>query len=475
MSRTTIPPSGIEIQTERVEEEPGQTRYAGALAWHGVWERFGMAEVLAESDIRYGQETDRANDLGFALSLGPLVNADSERRIAQRFGGEPSQDNLERDALLAELVEQPFAQRTLSRFVNQARYDWDVFNQVRVQRLQSFPGYAPTQKGVLILDDLPLPKPYAKAMDYLQPVWDNNQKRKVKGFSAVHLRYHHPQRPGYSLHLEVWRNTTACGETRSKGQARRRARPGEERSKLDIGLEAIEAWREIMAPVRTVVSDSWYTARWFISELRQQGLTFIGEADSQQMFEVDDDYLSVAEIREQLTPDLTQVKGMRKGVQAASVAAVIRPDRYTKERQAVRLVLVEGLHKPRQNDKGYHLVICSWPDWTDKRIVRIFADRPVIEQTHRQGKQHEGWLSFHNRTYQALQCHLAFSLLRTTLFALLARFAPQVATYSPAQIIDHWIGCVARLASTATGRLRIILPAHYPALALLASPAALPP
>ncbi len=474
MSMTTIPPKGTEIQMELAEEEPSQTRYAGALAWQGVWERFGVAEVLAESDICYGQESDRANDLAFALSLGPLVNADSERRIAQRFGGEPSQDGLERDALLAHLVAQPFDQRTLSRFVNQERYDWDVFNQVRVQQLQSLPGYTPVRKGVLILDDLPLPKPYAKAMDYLQPVWDNNHKRKVKGFSVVHLRYHHPQRPGYSLHLEVWRNTTASGETVSKGQARRRAQEGEERSKLDIGLEAIEAWRAIMQPVRTVVSDSWYTARWFLHELRQQNLTFIGEADSKQKFEVDDEYLSVAEICQQLRPQLKQVKGMSKTVQAASVKAVIRPDRYTKQSQAVRLVLVEGLHKPREN-KGYHLVVCSWPAWTAKRIVRTFAHRPVIEQTHRQGKQQEGWLSFHGRNYQALQCHLAISLLRTTLFALLARFAPQLATYSPDQIFDHWIGYVARLASTATGGLRIILPAHYPALALLASRAARPP
>ncbi len=475
MSMTTIPPKGSEIQMELAEEIPRQTRYAGALAWHGVWERFGVAEVLAASDIRYGQETDRANDLAFALSLGPLVNAPSERRIAQRFGGEPSPEGLERDELLAHLVEQPFAQRTLSRFVNQERYAWDVFNQARVKQLQSLPGYAPARKGVLILDDLPLPKPYAKAMEYLQPVWDNNQKRKVKGFSAVHLRYHHPQRPGYSLHLKVWRNTSACGETQSKGQARRRAKPGEERSKLDIGLEAIEAWREIMQPVRTVVSDSWYTARWFLHELGQQGLTFVGEADSQQMFEVDDEYLSVAEIRQRLTPALTRVKGMSKQVQAASVQAVIRPDRYTKQSQAVRLVLVEGLHKPRENDKGYHLVICSWPGWTAKRIVRTFADRPVIEQIHRQGKQHEGWLSFHGRNYQALQCHLALCLLRTTLFALLGRFAPQLTPYSPAQIIDHWIGYGAPLEFTGTGGLRIVLPAHYPALALLARRGPSPP
>jgi hypothetical protein len=474
MSKTTITPFGTEIQVEIVNEKPLMTRYAGALAWQEVWAYFDVPTVLAESEIRYGQEKDLAQDLMFGLSLGPLVNAHSVRRIAQRFGGEASQDDMERDELLAEMVEEPFNQRKLSRFTNTVRYDWERFNYMRLQRLQQIPGYAPDGRGILIVDDVPLAKPFAKEMDYLQPVWDNNLKRTVKGYSAVHLRYHHPHRPDYSLHLEPWRKTSATGEAKSKQQARRRAQAGEERSKLDIALDAIIRYQDLMADVRTVIADSWYTARWFIYELRQLGLTFIGEADSKQKFEVGDDYLTVPELHQRLVSRLKQVKGMKHGVRATSLQATIRPDTYTPEAQSVRLVLVEGLHKPRDNDKGYHLLVCSCPQWTTKRIVSTFQQRPLIEQVHRQGKQHEGWLSFHCRNYPALQCHLATALLRSTLFALLARFADPENTYSPAQMLEHWFGCVAPLHLADSGSFHIQLPLWFPTLGFLL-PQGIPP
>ena len=59
------------------------------------------------------------------------------------------------------------------------------------------------------------------------------------GYLIVHLYYYHPHRAGYSLFMEPWRKTSATGETKAK-TARRRAIPGEEFSRLDIGLQAIE-------------------------------------------------------------------------------------------------------------------------------------------------------------------------------------------------------------------------------------------
>lgn len=467
MSPTTIASFEQEIQVEIMDEKPLVTRYAGALAWQKVWRYFDVPSVLSKSKITYGQEKDIAPDIMFGLSLGPLVNADSGRRIAQRFGGEASQEGMERDELLAELVEESFSQRQLSRFMNKERYDWERFNYGRLQQLQTIPGYAPDGNGILIVDDLPLAKPYAKEMSYLQPVWDNNLKRTVMGYSAVHLRYHHPHRPDYSLHLEPWRKSSATGEAKSKKQARRRAKAGEERNKLDIALDAIITYLPLMGDVHTVIADSWYTARWFIHELRQLDLTFIGEADSKQKFQLGDDYLDVPEIRRRLTSQLKQIKGMKQGVHATSVQAIIRPDSYTTQAQPVRLVLVEGLHKPRENDKGYHLLVCSCPQWTTKRIVRTFQQRPIIEQVHRQGKQHEGWNCFHSRRDQALQCHLATALLRSTLFALLARFADEVSDFSPEQLIQHVIGHVSPIHIDESGTFCIQLPPWFPVLECL--------
>ncbi|MEZ4836245.1 MAG: hypothetical protein R2873_30320 [Caldilineaceae bacterium] len=177
------------------------TRYAGALAWQKVWTYFDVASVLSESEITYGQDRDAARDMMFGMSLGRLVNAHSGRRIAQRFGGEASQEGMERDELLAELVEEPFSQRQLSRFMNTKRYDWERFNYVRLQRYRRFQAMHPIE-GNADFDDLPLAKPYART-EYLQPVWDNNLKRTVTGYSAVHLRYPHPHRRDQALQCHL--------------------------------------------------------------------------------------------------------------------------------------------------------------------------------------------------------------------------------------------------------------------------------
>ena len=113
------------LPTVVVSEEPTlQTQYAGALAFRAAWHRFGVADILVNSNICYGKESDMASDMALALGLGPLVGATSIRQTAQRFGGEASKENLEKDELLCNMLDHFFSQRTLSRFVNQTRYDW---------------------------------------------------------------------------------------------------------------------------------------------------------------------------------------------------------------------------------------------------------------------------------------------------------------------------------------------------------------
>jgi hypothetical protein len=168
---TSIVPCDYSAKIALVVEPETQphTRYAGALAYQQTWKRFGVDDLLAKADVHYGQESDQAPAMSFALSLGPLVNANSILKVAQRFGGE--EDPLERDELLASMIEHPFNQRALDRFATHPRHDWVSLNWNRVERLQSQPGFQMHPKGIIILDDFPLPKPYAREMDYLTPIW----------------------------------------------------------------------------------------------------------------------------------------------------------------------------------------------------------------------------------------------------------------------------------------------------------------
>ena len=449
-----------------VEPETGlHTRYAGALAYQRAWHRFDMDTLLSNAGIRYGQEVDRAPELSLAWSLGPLVQANSLRKVVQRFGGDATAP-LERDELLVHLLATPFSQRTLDRFASQPRYDWAALQWGIVAHLQQQPGLRMQRRGIIIWDDFPLPKPYATAMPYLSPIWDNNLKMEVPGYLIVHLYYYDPKGYSYSLYMEPWLKTTLTGETVAK-TGRRRARPGEERSRLDIGLEALEHIVVARWPFEAVIMDNWYTVRWVGHELTQCQLAWIGEADSAQKFQVGLNLLSEAEIWERYAKHLKRLPGFGKGVRAYGLAATIVPDQYTHEAQPVQLVLTEGLHQPREKDQGRHLLVCSQRTWTVHHIVRLFSYRPKIEPTHRSAKQEEGWLAFHTRNLPALLGHLALSCVRATLLTLMRVWEPQLADYSLAEMITHWIGYVADLTHDATGRLVVHLGQEHPALALI--------
>ncbi len=148
---------------------------------------------------------------------------------------------------------------------------------------------------------------------------------------------------------------------------------------------------------------------------------------------------------------LRTVKGLKKGVKALSLSAIMRRDQYTKEEQEVQLVVVSGLHKERDNDKGYK-VFFNKRTWSTKRIVRLFSYRPKIEQVRSQGKQEEGWLVA--RSIQALHAHVGISLLRSTVLYLMQVWAFR-AKYSIRELIYHLIGYLAVLTISAAGQLTV--------------------
>lgn len=455
-----------QVTVDVTDTAPPQTQYAGVLTLKQVWQRFAVPHLLESADIHYGATAEAATEMSFMLTVQPWVDAPSVRKVAQRFGGEPAKDDLEADALLGRVLTGKYNQRTLSRFVDTARYDWSAFNQERVHHLQRQPGFAPHRKGVIIVDDFPLPKPYAAEMDYLTPIWDNNLKRQVTGYAVVHLYYYHPHRPGYSLYVEPWLKTSSTGETKAK-TGRRAAREGEERSKLDIALDALKQVLPEVEAYEAVIFDSWYMARWFCHELTQLGVAWIGEAKANQEFQVGTHVLSVSEIFHHYRTRQRRVKGFKKGVRAVAITATIQPDRYTKQAQTVQLVLVTGLTKKRDRDKGYKLIVTNQLTWTVRHILRLFSYRPTIEQVHRDGKQEAGWNDFHTRSLAALQCHLALCLLRSTLLSLLRRWVQPWSNYSLREIINHCIGHPALLVfDEAHRQLRVLIPPTRPASAL---------
>lgn len=418
------------------------SRYGGILAWQECYERLGVKKILNQAGIHYGIDENKAPEMNYLLTTAPFVNATSQRRVSQRFGGEASEN--EKDELLQQQMKHTINQRCLNRFVNTARYDWLTMQQARIKHIQQRPRCKGNRKGVVILDDWPLLKPFADKMPYLSPIWDNNLKCSLLGYAIVHLYYHHPRLQSYSLGMYPWLKTSLTGETLSKNKARRPAREGEEMSKLDIALMLVT---RLLASISfsALVFDSWYTVRWLLHEFTQAGHAWIGDASANQKFVVDGQYFTVPEIFETYRHRLQRVPGQKRRVKATQLQAQIKPDSYTKVTQSVQLVLVTGLHEPRDNDKGYKVLVCNRCYWATKRIVRLFSYRPTIEAVHRHGKQDAGWNDFHARSVPALLCHLTVCMLRCDVLSLLQRETPAVSHWSFRQVIDHLIGILVRL------------------------------
>ena len=430
------------------------TECAGVLALWRLWQEMEVADLLKEAGIHYGKEKEKAPGLSFAATIGPLVGASSDRRIAQRFGGEPSPEGIERDELLSQLVQESFSQRTLNRFMSKERHGWREFHQARVEWLQRQPGLKAEAEGVVIVDDYPIPKPYAEKMEYLSRIRDQNQNRTVPGFQVVHLYYHHPQRPNYSLYAQPWRPTSATGETKPKPSgAVRPARPDEEQSRLDIALAAVRDFLPLLADYGAVIFDSWYTARWLGHALTQLDVRWIGVAESSQKFELTQtgDYLAVPAILERFWEQCRPLDGSGSTL-AVAIEALVRPDRYTKVAQEVQLVLARAEGSSLDDEEpDYYLLICNQPTWSAQQIVSSFQCRPEIELAHRQGKQWQGWVDFQHRRWPCLQAYLAFALLRSLLLTLLIFWQADLAPFSMRELITHAIQSVAFLLERASG------------------------
>jgi hypothetical protein len=453
-------------QVEIIQSEVGYTRYAGAVGLKQIWKQLKMPHLLKQAGIHYGQGEDKAADYLYALTVGPLLEAHSVRGVAQRFGAEPSWQAQECDQLLAQQVEYAGDQRTLCRFVNSQRHEWLRLHQAKVKQLQKRAETRMAADGVIVIDDMPIVKAFARKMDYLSTIYDSNHKRYERGFLLVHLYYHHATKLSYSLSASLWRKSSLSGETRAKPRnAMRRAQAGEELSKLDIALNILESLAPLMADKPTVVFDSWYLARWFVAALTKLGFTWISQASRQRKFEVAAGYLDVKQLIAHYRRYLTPVPGLGKEVRAYALPAVMRPDEYTRQAQAVQLVLVEGFF--RQDKAGtIRLLVTNQRTLSLRTLLMRFGVRAQIEQVHRTGKQFEGWGDFHSRSWPSLQAHCASALLRALLVSLLGRSQELLHSLSVEQLIYLVIRAVSWLrSSTKRNHFSLMMPRGQPALA----------
>lgn len=101
----------------------------------------------------------------------------------------------------------PRDQSSLNRFLNQARYDLDSLNRVRLDQLQANPATAMRSqgrhRGVLALDDTLLSH-VGTHFDHIKPLWDHVDHRHVWAHNLVNL-YYSDESVDYPISYELWK------------------------------------------------------------------------------------------------------------------------------------------------------------------------------------------------------------------------------------------------------------------------------
>jgi hypothetical protein len=371
--------------------------------------------------------------------------------------------------LLSHQVDKACSQRTLARFVNCRRHPWQFLHLRMVAALQKRSTTRMAGDGVIVIDDMPILKPFAQKMEFLGTIYDSNRKRYELGYPLVHLYYYHPRTTSYSLSAALWRKSSLTGECKRKPtNAMRRAKAGEEKSKLDLALDMLEALLPQLAVKPTLLFDSWYCARWFVAQLSALGFAWISQASRQRKFETEAGYLDVPQLLDHYQERLAPVPGFGNAVRAYALPALMRPDEYIRYAQPVQLVLVQGYFA--QDKPGtIRLLVCNRRQWSIHRILRRYGYRTQIEFAHRTGKQLQGWGDFHSRRWPSLQAHCAIALMRAVLLTLLAISRQALRQLSMPQLLDLVIRQPADLDLNRPDRLRLILPRGHPALAVVCS------
>jgi hypothetical protein len=453
-----------EKQVEIIQSQQESTRYSGAVAIRRLWKKLNVPQMIKRTGIEYGQGANQAAEMIYALTVGPLCEAHSVKKIAQRFGGEASAQGQEQDRLLTQQVSARFSQRTLCRFVNRKEQPWQTLQVEVVKQLQKRTKLRIRQEGVIVIDDLPFLKPYARKMAYLSTIYDSSHQRYELGYTLVHLYYYHPSAYSYSLAAALWHKRSLSGTCKAKPtHAVRAAKADEEQSKLDLALTLLESLLPLLVEKPTLVFDSWYCARWFVKRLSELGFAWISQASAQRKFTVAAGYLSTAEVIAHYHSALTPVPGFGKQVRAYALKGVIQPDKYTLTAQPVQLLLVQGLFA-KDKPGTIRLLICNRRRWSMRRILSTYGYRTKIEQSHRTGKQEADWGAFHSRAWPTLQAHCALALLRSLLLTLLAFTKPALRSLSFAQLLYQVMRVAAQLHPLSGNRLRLVLPRGHPAL-----------
>lgn len=391
----------------------------------------------------------------FVLVALPVLAVSSVRGIAERCGG--TRDPLWRALGWGRVV----SQRRLARFVASRRHGWLAVLGAMVTALAHHPATALGPEAILAVDSTVTEKPYGPHLPGRRPVYSSIKKRLVDGYELVSACVVGARGSWPVGLLPHQKAETAAGRA-ALTRRRRKARPDERPSKLDLALTLIELAITAGVPARTVLGDSAFAAMWWLREVAALERHWLVATRQDRRLRIG------AEIQAfrtwTTTVSLTQ---LAVGERGTSVWGAVLPAATLLDRHCDRKGLpCQAAYFERRTRRGtvshrWYLVT-SQLAWSLTTIWATWQRRWQIEVLHRDARQHLHLDAVHVRTWTALVALVACSSLRASLLAFLRAADPFCSTQSTEALVGALRLAACLVSTDPAGTVSVSLPPTLP-------------
>lgn len=230
-----------------------QGECAGAPILLKLWERFDFSFLLTQAGINKVRGVPTWM-LSFLYVIGLIAQCSSVSKMAELAG---------KDALLKVMFRGiKITQSTLSRFLTTS-YNWSLFGQKRVKRLQEDPDTRLQEGDSINLDDTQVVHPFGKKLSFLCWLFDHSTKTHVWGMNLVVLQAILRNGIEYPLSCLIWRKPEVKGEGPTK---------------YDLAREMLTQLRESVTCRLWIAMDRWYLSKEFFNFLTDNSFDWVTKA-----------------------------------------------------------------------------------------------------------------------------------------------------------------------------------------------------
>jgi hypothetical protein len=391
----------------------------------------------------------------FVVVALPVLAVGSVRGIAGRCGR--VRDPLWRVLGWGRVV----SQRRLARFVASRRQRWPTLLGAMVGAMLRQPATAVGSDAVVVVDSTVTEKPYGPRLPGRRPEYSSIKKGLVDGYELVSACVV-GARGSWPLGLLPHQKADTPAGRAALSRRRRKARPDELPSKLDLALTLLDLAITAGVPALTVLGDSAFAAMWWLREVAARERHWLVATRQDRRLRIGAEILAFRAWTGTLP--LTRIE---TGARGTTVWGGVLPVATLLDRHCDRQGLpCQAAYFERRSRHGTVVhrwyLVTSRLDWPLTTIWSTWQHRWQIEVLHRDVRQHLHLDAFHVRTWSAIVALVACTSLRASLLAFLRAADPACSAHSTEALVGALRIAACLVSTDSTGTVSVTLPPAFP-------------